>query len=135
MKSIGFVAQKCIESNNNKEIENGFIKLMDALYEFGNGENIEPFSLSLVNQNSDSKAYIDFCFESNTIEISKGGYIFEDGMVGDSYSDWMCTFWNSGDISDYEDLDISEIKEMISEGTEVSLTLPDEDVIKVELSK
>lgn len=105
-----------------------FIAIQNYLKDFGNG--IEPdnqfdFGFSLRN-NTDELKYVDFHFESEMIEVTSGGSVYDEYVGSDSYTDWMYSIGLNAWVDYNYDCEFSEVLGLIRNGAELSIENPEE---------
>lgn len=129
MKSILVETLKgYIKENNSERISEFFVAIQDYLEAFSNG--IEPdevfdFGFNLVTGYHENE-YIDFHFESEVIQVSSGGSVYNTDVGGDSYTNWMYSIWLNGCEDINFNCDFSTVLELVRNGAELSIDNPDE---------
>jgi hypothetical protein len=119
---------KYIKEHESKPYTEFFAAIQNYLKDFSNG--IEPdkgfdFGFSLRSNTGELK-YVDFHFESEIIEVTSGGSVYDEYVGSDSYTDWMYSIGLNG-WEDYSyDCDFSEILGLIRNGAELNIENPEE---------
>lgn len=129
MKSVLAEAlTRYIKENNSEHISDFLVAIQDYLEKFSNG--IEPdeefdFGFNLVTGYHENK-YIDFHFESEMIQVSSGGSVYDADVGGDSYTNWMYSIWLNG-CEDYDyNCDFYTIFELVCSGANLTIDNPEE---------
>jgi hypothetical protein len=110
----------------------GFIlAIQDYLEAFSNG--VEPdkefdFGFVLENGNDEHREieYMDFHFETEIIEISSGGSIYDKPVGSDSYTNWMYSIGLNGWDGENHNYRFSTVLELVRNGAKLSIQSPDE---------
>jgi len=119
---------KYIKEHESKIYTEFFAAIQNYLKDFANG--IEPdnefdFGFSL-RSNTDELKYFDFHFESEIIEVTSGGSVYDEYVGSDSYTDWMYSIGLNG-WEDYNyDCEFSEVLGLIRNGAELNIENPEE---------
>ncbi|HZW49929.1 MAG TPA: hypothetical protein VFF80_07370 [Bacillota bacterium] len=103
-------------------------KLGHNLEHFGQGQdNQEVFAFSFVLHSDVGLKYIDFYVDIDSIEVSSGGYLFDEKTGGDAYTDWLYNVWNNGrEVNEVKMADLANLViMMINLGVEISIELPE----------
>lgn len=117
--------------HKSERITDFFVAIQDYLEAFANG--IEPnkefdFGLGLETGNDDhhESQYIDFHFESEMLEVSSGGSVYDKSVGGDSYTNWDYSIWLNSWEEDNQHYRFSTILELVRSGAKLSIESPDE---------
>ena len=119
---------KYIKEHESELYTEFFAAIQNYLKDFANG--IEPdnefdFGFSL-RSNTDELKYVDFHFESEMIEVTSGGSVYDEYVGSDSYTDWMYSIGLNG-WEDYNyDCEFSEVLGLIRNGAELNIENPEE---------
>ena len=119
---------KYIKEHESELYTKFFTAIQNYLKNFGNG--IEPdnqfdFGFSL-RSSTDELKYVDFHFESEMIEVTSGGSVYDEYVGSDSYTDWMYSIGLNG-WEDYNyDCEFSEVLGLIQNGAELNIENPEE---------
>ena len=97
--------------------------LFADLDRFLNGEEMNYYDISLSLRVDNELSYISIHCEEESIEISKGGSVYDEAVGSDSYTSWMYTIWRDGDSDSYLDYTmIEDLREFLyMEGIKVSI--------------
>lgn len=108
-----------------------FVAIQDYLEAFSNG--IEPdkeFDFSFVSETGNDEdheiQYIDFHFESEMIQVSSGGSVYDKSVGSDSYTNWGYSIGLNGWDEDNNDYRFSSILELVRNGAKLSIESLDE---------
>jgi hypothetical protein len=120
-----------IKEHKSELITDFFIAIQDYLEAFSNG--IEPnkefdfgFGLETGNDEHHEIQYIDFHFESEMLQVSSGGSVYDKSVGGDSYTNWDYSIWLNGWDEDNNNYRFSTVLELVLSGAKLSIESPDE---------
>lgn len=108
-----------------------FVAIQDYLEAFSNG--IEPdkefdfgFVLEAGNDEYHEIQYLDFHFESEMLQVSSGGSVYDKSIGSDSYTNWMYSIWLNGWDEDNQSCSFSTLLELVRSEAKLSIHSPDE---------
>lgn len=120
-----------IKEHDSERICGFILAIQDYLEAFSNG--IEPdkqfdfgFVMETGNDEHHEIEYMDFHFESEIIEVSSGGSIYDKPVGSDSYSNWDYSIGLNGWDGDNHNYRFSTALELVRNGAELSIESPDE---------
>lgn len=132
MRSI--LVKAFIEYTNEHEserISDFFVAIQDYLKAFANG--IEPdkeFDFSFVLETGNNEyheiQYIDIHFESEMLQVSSGGSIYDKPVGSDSYTNWIYSIGLNGWDEDNNNYRFSTVLELVRAGAKLTIEGPDE---------
>ncbi|MEA4961637.1 hypothetical protein [Lutispora sp.] len=118
------------KAHNSERISGFVLAVQDYLEAFANG--IEPdkeFDFSFVwetgNDEHHETEYIGFHFESEMIQVSSGGSIYDKPVGSDSYTNWDYSIWLNGWDEDNDSYRFSTTLELVRSGAKLSIESPD----------
>lgn len=122
---------KYTDEHKAESVSNFFVAIQNYLEDFENG--VEPdeefdFGFNLVTGYHENK-YIDFHFESEVIQVSSGGSVYDNDVGGDSYTNWMYSIWLNGCEDNNYNYDFSEVLELVCSGAKLTIDSPDEYIL------
>jgi hypothetical protein len=120
-----------------QQYPNFFLAVQYYLEAFANG--IEPdkefdFSFAWETEIGDNyqMEYLDFHFESEMIQVSSGGSVYDKAIGSDSYTNWDYSIWLNGQDEDNQDYRFSRMLELVRSGAKLSIESPDEFIDNTE---
>lgn len=117
-----------LKNRKDERITEFWEKLTHNLEHFGQGQdNHEVFAFSFVLHSTEGLKYIDFYVDIDSIEVSSGGYLFDEKTGGDAYTDWLYNVWNNGrEVNEVRMSNLADLViMMINLGVEISVELPE----------
>lgn len=123
LQSITLIQNNC-KNSSPKQVE-FFQFLTQQLESFGESEEFEEFTFSLVLKENEDLQYLEFYGDGNCISVTDAGYSFDSTVGGDSYTNWEYTIWSNGQDEGSLGLDDDKILEMIQLGAQISIEEPD----------
>ena len=115
---------------NQNENANKFFRVVEQeLDRFSRGEEIScGYDFDFCLRTESYIHYVSFHFETDVIEVSDGGSVYDPAIGSDSYTSWMYSIWRNGtsDVSEFNAPDFTSIVELVSEGARLSVSNPDE---------
>lgn len=118
---------KYTNENKSEHIFDFIIAINKYLESFENG--IEPekiFDFGFALEAGNEIQYIDFNFESEMIQITSGGSIYDKYVGSDSYTNWIYSIWLNGCDEGENDYCFTEVLELIRLGAKLSIENPEE---------
>ncbi len=112
----------------NSELVLSFMKyVLQSLESFAEGNGVQEFSFSFVQQEQDKICYLSFSDDGESVvTVTEGGHVYTPGVGGDSFTNWMWTIWDSGEEDGRLELDMNTVAEMINSGAKLSIELPED---------
>lgn len=119
------------EQHDSERIRAFTLAIQDYLEAFSNG--IEPekeFDFSFARETGNDEhheiEYMNFHFESEMIEVSSGGSIYNKPVGSDSYTNWAYSIGLNGWDEDGHNYWFSTVLKLVRNGAELSIENPDE---------
>lgn len=132
MRSFLFKAStEYTNEHKSERITDFFIAIQEYLEAFSNG--IKPdkeFDFGFVLETGIDEyhgiQYIDFHFESEMLQVSSGGSVYDKSVGSDSYTNWDHSIWLNGWDEDNQNYRFSTMLELVRSGAKLSIESPDE---------
>lgn len=119
------------KEHDSERISGFSLAIQDYLEAFANG--IEPdkefdfsFAWETGNDEHHEIEYMSFHFESEMVQVSSGGSIYDKPIGSDSYTNWDYSIWLNGWDEDNNNYRFSTVLELVRNGAELSIECPDE---------
>lgn len=119
------------KKHDSERISVFILAIQDYIEAFANGiESDKEFDFSFVwetgNDEHHEIEYMGFHFESEMIQVSSGGSIYDKPVGSDSYTNWDYSIWLNGCDEDNNNYRFSMVLELVRNGAEISIENTDE---------
>lgn len=125
------------KDHKSERISNFILAIQDYLENFAKGiEMDKEFCFGFVwrTEIGDNREmeYMDFHFESEMIQVSSGGSVYDKAIGGDSYTNWDYSIWLNGWDEDNQNYRFSTMIELVRSGAKLFIESPDEFIDDIE---